>query len=62
MEAFGLGTPLYAIAKKGLLDTMQYLLGKGANPRIRNSRGRLVIDCIEYEQHSNVIEFLRSSL
>lgn len=58
LKPFGLGTPLHATATKGLLDTVQHLIGYGANPMITDSKGYLAIECVRYANHSSVVDFL----
>lgn len=55
LKGFGLGTLLHAAAEEGLLGTVQYLLSHGADPRVKNSRGRLAIERAEYKNHSDIV-------
>lgn len=59
MSNVGLGTPLHVAAEKGMLGTVQYLLDKGADIQMRDTRGRLAIDCAGSNRHSAVVEVLR---
>jgi len=56
----GLGTPLHAAAEHGHLDIVQYLIGRGSDPFIRDSRGELAVDRAEKNKHKSVVRFLRS--
>lgn len=40
----GLGTPLHAATRAGRLDLVEFLLRKGANPNIRDSKDRTAAD------------------
>ncbi|KAL9098641.1 MAG: hypothetical protein Q9163_005740 [Psora crenata] len=44
----GLGTPLHSAASAGCLEVVDMLLSKGADPLIKNSRGKLAVDEAEY--------------
>lgn len=59
--AFGLGTPLHYAAGEGKVELASYLLQRGADPSIRNTRGRTVIETAEFRQQSEVVRILKSS-
>lgn len=59
MSNVGLGTPLHVAAEKGMQDTVQYLLDKGADLLIRDTRARLAIDCARSNRHFAVVEVIR---
>jgi len=59
-SAFGLGTPLHEAADEGKLDVVKFLLERGADPLVKDSRGRLAIERAEHKAHTVVVEHLRS--
>jgi len=60
LERFsGLGTPLHSAAASGRLDVVNMLLSRGADPSIKNSRGKLVVEEAEYYGWSEVVDRLR---
>lgn len=59
-EMYGLGTPLHSAASAGCLGMTDMLLSRGADPSIRNSRGKLAVEEAEYHGWSEVINRLRS--
>ena len=56
----GLGTPLFSAVATGHLDVVDMLLSRGADPSIKNSRGKLAVEEAEYHGWSEVIDRLRS--
>ena len=56
----GLGTPLHSAAAAGYLDMVDMLLLRGADPSIKNSRGKLAVEVAEYHGFSEVSDRLRS--
>ena len=59
-ELSGLGTPLFSAAATGRLDMVDMLLSRGADPSIKNSRGKLAVEEAEYHGWSEVTGRLRS--
>jgi ankyrin repeat protein len=59
LRAFGLGTPLHAAASEGKLDVVEHLLRRGADPLIKDARGKLAIERAERKGHNEVVELLR---
>lgn len=57
-RAFSLGTPFHEAAKLGRLDICQILVAKGANVRIRDSRGETPLQRAERGRWSSVIDYL----
>lgn len=55
----GLGTPLHSAARKGRLDIVEMLLAKGADPLVKDSRGKLAIELAEYYGFGLVVARLR---
>lgn len=58
----GLGTPLHAAAKDGDLDMVEMMLLKGADPFIKDSRGRLAVEAAEFHGMGAVATCLRSAM
>ena len=58
-RAFGIGTPLHEAAGSGKLDVVKYLLERGAEPLIKDSRGKLAIERAEIHGHMDVADYLR---
>lgn len=58
-RAFGLGTALHRAAEMGNLDVVELLLRRGADPLIRDARGKLAVERAEYNEHIKVAELLR---
>jgi ankyrin repeat protein len=54
----GIGTPLQLAASKGLLDLVKLLVEQGADPLIKDPRGKIAIDRAVYGGHTDVVEFL----
>lgn len=55
----GLGTPLHSAAATGSLEMVDMLLSRGADPLIKNSRGKLAVEEAEYYGWRNVTDRLR---
>ncbi|KAJ9386285.1 hypothetical protein DTO063F5_3799 [Paecilomyces variotii] len=54
----GIGTPLQLAAGKGFLDLVKLLIKKGADPLIKDPRGKTALDRAIFGNHTEVIEFL----
>ena len=52
----GCGTPLHEAAKSGRLDVVKLLVAQGADPLVRDSKGRLVVEAAQ--GHDHVVEYL----
>jgi len=61
VNAFGLGTPLHYAAGEGKLELVSYLLQRGADPSIKNTKGRTVIETAEFRKKAEVLRILKSS-
>ncbi len=57
--AFGTETPLHEAAGLGKLDMVESLLARGADPLIKDARGKLAIEQAESHGHTAVIKILR---
>lgn len=56
--AFALGTPLDYAAGEGKVELVSYLLQRGADPSIKNTKGRTVLQTAEFLQQSEVVRLL----
>jgi FOG: Ankyrin repeat len=54
----GIGTPLQLAAGKGLLDLVKLLVEKGADPLIKDPRGKIALDRAKFDNYTEVVEFL----
>lgn len=54
----GLGTPLHRAAQLGKAEVVSYLLDKGADPSIRDSKGRTALECAKLSKKDDVIVLL----
>jgi ankyrin repeat protein len=52
----GLGTPLHSAVVLGKLDVVVFLLEEGADPDVRDSKGRLPVDCAMRYGHPELVE------
>jgi ankyrin repeat protein len=57
-RVFALGTPLHSAARLGRLDICRILVAKGADVRIRDSRGEIPLQRAEKGGWMAVIDFL----
>jgi ankyrin repeat protein len=55
----GLGTPLHFAAGRGLLDVVELLIERGADPRTKDPTGMLAVDWANYRDHQGVAKFLQ---
>ena len=55
----GLGTPLHSAAATENLEMVDMLLWRGADPLIKDSRGKLAVEEAEYFGWRNVTDRLR---
>ena len=53
-----IGTPLHLAAKCGFLDLVKFLLSKGADPLVRDPRGKIALDRAQYAGHTDIVNFL----
>lgn len=58
-RAFGLGTPLHRAAEMGKLDVVELLVRRGADPLIRDARGKLAVERAERNGHDEIAALLR---
>lgn len=58
----GLGSALHSAAATGRLDMVNLLLSRGADPSIKNSRGKLAIEEAEYHGWSAVAARLHAAM
>lgn len=58
---FGLGTPLSQAADLGRADIVSFLLENGADPTIKDSKGKTALDWAKAEGHSNVVFLLEQA-
>lgn len=54
----GLGTPLHTAAEAGKLDVVRFLIEKGADTEIKDSKGRTARECAERMGHPDVMNVL----
>lgn len=54
----GLGTALHKAVELGKVDAVRYLIGEGADPSIKDSKGRTAIECAQIFNQREVIEAL----
>lgn len=57
----GLGTALHRAVVLGKTDIACYLLQKGADPYLKDSKGRTVLDCAIHYNHPEIVELLQST-
>ncbi|SPQ23414.1 49c22cb9-5628-4943-804e-7c10fbec3dec [Thermothielavioides terrestris] len=50
------GTPLHKAATIGNAEAVRFLLDRGADPRIPNSKGRTALECAERAGHKEIVE------
>jgi ankyrin repeat protein len=55
-----LGTPLYTAAKNGRVDIVKFLLDNCADPKLRDTKGFLLIDNAKNKNHPEVVDLLKS--
>ena len=58
LKYFGIGTPLHEAAQDGKLDMVKLLLAEGADPLIRDARGRLAIERARRAGRDAVVKLL----
>ncbi|RMJ21689.1 Ankyrin repeat protein [Aspergillus sp. HF37] len=58
-KAFGIGTPLHHAADDGKLDLVDALISWGADPSVKDERGKLAIDRSRWNERMEVVERLR---
>jgi ankyrin repeat protein len=54
----GIGTPLHKATELGKADVVSFLVQKGADPSIRDSKGRTVLDCARRFNQHEIIKLL----
>jgi ankyrin repeat protein len=52
------GTPLHKAATIGNAEAVRFLLDRGADPSIPNSKGRKALECAERAGHKEIVEML----
>jgi hypothetical protein len=57
--AFALGTPLHYAAEEGNLELVLFLLQKGANPSIKNTKDRTVYETADFLKEYEVSRVLQ---
>ncbi len=57
----GLGTALHGATDLGKTDIARYLLQKGADPSLQDSKGRTVLDCARHYNRPEIVALLQSS-
>ncbi|KAJ5963496.1 uncharacterized protein N7479_003372 [Penicillium vulpinum] len=55
----GIGTPLHYAAERGLLDSVELLVERGASTRIRDPAGQIALEWAEFNNQKAVVDFLR---
>lgn len=55
-QFMGLGTPLHRASELGKVDVVRYLLSKGANQDIKDTKGRIPLECAQMSNHLEVIQ------
>ncbi|KAG6889174.1 hypothetical protein C0995_003085 [Termitomyces sp. Mi166 len=58
----GYGAALHTAAKRGHLKAVRYLIDRGADLELRDSKGRTALDLAVMEGHLDIIDLLRSHL
>lgn len=59
---FGLGTPLHYAAQDGRVEIVAFLLSRGADPTILDTKGRTVLQSAENYGQWDVMKLLRGGL
>jgi ankyrin repeat protein len=59
---FGLGTPLHYAAQEGKVELVKLLLSRGADPTVKNTKGRTVLQSAEFYRQAQVVELLQGNL
>ncbi|KAG6895683.1 hypothetical protein C0992_013293 [Termitomyces sp. T32_za158] len=58
----GMGTALHQAAVAGQLEVVQFLLKKGADPRLKNAVGKTALELAREENHAMLVDVLESSV
>jgi hypothetical protein len=61
-RAIGAGTPLFDAAVKGNADVVKYLLQRGANPAIKNTHGKTVLQIAEAGGCTEVVDIVSAHM
>lgn len=59
---FGLGTPLHYAAQEGKVHVVKLLLSRGADPTIKDAKGRTVLQSAEFYRQTQVAELLQRNI
>ena len=59
--AFALGTPLHYAAEEDKPELVSYLLQRGGDPSIKNTKGRTALQTAEFQQKPQVVQVLQSN-
>lgn len=60
--ALGLGTPLHYAAEEDRADLVVFLLQRGANPLIKNTKGRTVLETAVFLKKFEAVRVLESNM
>ncbi|KAH7381701.1 ankyrin repeat-containing domain protein [Pyrenochaeta sp. MPI-SDFR-AT-0127] len=58
-KAIGAGTPLFDAAARGKTDVVKYLRQRGANPAIKNTHGKTVLQIAEEGGHIEIVDIIK---
>lgn len=61
LDYLGPGTALHRAAELGKVDVVRYLLSRGADATILNTKGRTALECAESQNQAEVVEMLKGA-